>query len=96
MSASAQLFAFPLSRRRELVRKLAGQMLERSPVEAEKHLASELRRHRRLLTRKQLSEAAVEVQLRALQGAARAELRRLVMLPPLREICHRGKAPARD
>ena len=82
MAASAQLFAFPLSRRRELVRKLAAQMLNRSPVEAEKHLASELRRHRRVLARRQLSDAAIKTQLRALESVARSELWRLVMLPP--------------
>ena len=53
---ATRLLAFPLARRHALVKKLAGQLLDRSPLEAKKHLAFELSRHRRLLGRWQLSE----------------------------------------
>jgi hypothetical protein len=81
MAASAQLFAFPLSRRRELVRKLAAQMLNRSPSEAERHLTVELQRHRRVLQHRQLSKETIEAQLRGLESAVRTELWRVVMAP---------------
>jgi Family of unknown function (DUF6074) len=82
-ASRARMLAFPLNRRSALVRKLAAQMLSRSPAEAEAHLAFERRRHRRLLTRRQIPAAEIDVQIRALQAAVRAELWRLVMAPPL-------------
>jgi hypothetical protein len=78
---NARLLAFPLARRRDLVTKLAGQMLARSPTEAERHLLFELERHRRILARRQLSTDVIEAQLRSLEGAVRAELWRAVMTP---------------
>lgn len=72
---------FPLARRRLLVKKLAGQMLARSPAAAEGHLAFELQRHRRTLRNRQLSDEVIEGQMRALEAAVRAELLRVVMKP---------------
>jgi hypothetical protein len=71
--------AFPLARRYSLVKKLAGQMLARRPAEAERHLALELQRHRRVLRRRQLSNELIESQIHELQCAVRAELWRAVM-----------------
>ncbi len=77
----ARILPFPLSRRCNLVKKLAEQMLARSPKEAERHLAFELERHRRILGRRQLSEGAIEVAIRALAAAVRTELWLLIMTP---------------
>jgi hypothetical protein len=64
-----------------LVKKLAGQMLARPALEAERHLAFELERHRRILRRRQLSNEMFEAQVGELQGAVRGELWRAVMAP---------------
>jgi Family of unknown function (DUF6074) len=81
ISRSAHMLAFPLARRRDLVKKLAQQMLARSPTEAERHLSFELKRHRRILRRRQLSDGTIEAELRALGGAVRNELWKSVMAP---------------
>ena len=78
----ALVVAFPLGRRRALVKNLTKQMLDRSPVEAEKHLAFELSRHRRLLRRWQLSEPAINAQVEALRSAVRHALRLRMVSPP--------------
>ncbi len=81
MKRPSQVLAFPLDRRCKLVRKLAEQVLARSPSEAEKHLTFELQRHKRILSRRQLAEEIIERQLRALEGAVRAEIWHVVMAP---------------
>jgi hypothetical protein len=80
-SRRAPVLAFPLAGRRSLVERLAGQMLDRSPVEAQKHLSFELSRHRRLLAGRQVPAAAINDQLRALETTVRREVWRLTMLP---------------
>jgi Family of unknown function (DUF6074) len=80
--AGAVLLAFPLAKRHALVKKLAAQMLAREPSEAETHLGVELRRHGRVLLRRQFSKATVQTQLRSLERSVRAKLWQLVMLPP--------------
>jgi hypothetical protein len=57
-------------------------MLDRSSVEAEKHLTFELSRHSRLLTRWQLPAAAINAQLRAFEATVRREVWRQAMSPP--------------
>jgi hypothetical protein len=79
---SAHLLAFPLARRHSLVKKLAGQMLDRSPLDADKHLTLALGRHRRLLKQKQFPNAVIDAQLRAFEAAVRGELWQRVMLEP--------------
>jgi len=59
-SQKAVVLPFPLARRIGLVKKLASQMLERSPSEAEQHLALELSRHRRLIAGKGFAEPAIK------------------------------------
>jgi len=78
---------FPLDRRCLLIRNLAKQMIDRSPADAESHLEFELARHGRLLMRRQVSDAAIDAQLRALRNAVRRELKRRVIEP-------RGQRPA--
>jgi hypothetical protein len=80
-SRGAHLLAFPLASRRSLVERLAGQMLDRSPIEAQKHLSFELSRHRRLLTRRRVTAAAINDQLRALEATVRREVWRQAMSP---------------
>jgi Family of unknown function (DUF6074) len=77
----AILLAFPLARRRDLVKKLAEQMLARSPKEAERHLGFELERHRRILRRRQLADSTIEAELSAFRYVVRNELWRIVMAP---------------
>lgn len=79
MRGKPVIMPFPLARRLDLVSALARQMLARSPADAEKHLAFELRRHRAILGRRQLADAVIDGQLLGLEGAVRAELWRLVM-----------------
>jgi excisionase family DNA binding protein len=80
-SRGAPVLAFPLAGRRSLVERLAGQMLDRSSVEAQKHLSFELSRHRRLLARRQVPAVAIDDQLRALGTTVRCEVWGLAMLP---------------
>lgn len=77
-----QVLAFPLARRRDLVKKLAEQMLARPSKEAERHLGFELERHRRILRRRQLTDRVVNAELRAFEGAVRNELWRRVFASP--------------
>jgi Family of unknown function (DUF6074) len=79
---SFQVLAFPLARRRDLVKKLAEQMLARQPKEAERHLGFELERHRRVLRRRLFSNSTIEEELRAFRGVVLQELWRIVMAPP--------------
>lgn len=72
---------FPLGRRHSLVKRLAAQLLARAPREADRHLAFELRRHRRALRRRQVSEDIILAQLRSLEGAVRSELWHFVLTP---------------
>jgi hypothetical protein len=78
----ARILAFPLARRRDLLKKLAEQMLARSPKDAERHLSVELERHRRILRRRQLTDRVVHAELRAFEGAVRHELWHRVFTPP--------------
>jgi hypothetical protein len=77
----ARILAFPLARRRDLVKKLAEQILARPPKQAERHLGFELERHRRILRRRQLSERVIEAGLRAFESAVRKELWHRVFAP---------------
>jgi len=76
------VLAFPLDHRRKLVSSLAAQMLARSPADAEKHLAAQLRRQAAALARKQVPKGRARVQLARLEQAVRSELWRLVLAPP--------------
>jgi hypothetical protein len=79
--AGTDVLAFPLARRRNLVKKLAEQMLARSPREAERHLGFELERHRGILRRRQLADSTIEAELSTLRCVVRNELWRIVMAP---------------
>jgi hypothetical protein len=74
------ILPFPLRRRHLLVKRLARQMLARSPAQADGHLAFELRRQRRTLRDRQLSDEIIEAELSSLESAVRAELWRVVMM----------------
>jgi hypothetical protein len=78
---SADLIAFPIVRRRELIAKLAAQMLARPPDVAEKHLQVQVRRQGHALRRKQLPEDQVLRQMRAFEAAVRAALWRNILTP---------------
>jgi hypothetical protein len=76
------ILPFPPARRLGLVRKLAAQMLARAPNAAEAHLRQQLQYQYRVLRRKGIADDVARRELRALESAVRAELWRLVMMPP--------------
>jgi hypothetical protein len=78
----AKIVPFPLAQQRPLVVKLAAQMAAQIPARAEKTLNTELERRIDALHRQGLSDWAVERQIKALEAAIRAELWRIVLLPP--------------
>jgi uncharacterized protein DUF6074 len=61
---------------------LAARMAAEPAARAEKILRIELQRRIDALHRQGLSDAAVESQVRALEAAIRAELWRIVLMPP--------------
>jgi hypothetical protein len=69
-----QMIAFPLSRRRDFVERLAAQVAARPTDAGEFHLLRQLDRQRDVLARKGIPEKTIERELRALSGAVRAEL----------------------
>jgi Family of unknown function (DUF6074) len=79
----AKIVPFPLARQRPLVVKLADRMAAELPARAEKVLRTELHRRIDALHRRGFSDAAVEREVRALESAIRAELWRIVLMPPL-------------
>jgi hypothetical protein len=78
----AKLIPFPLAQQRPLVVKLAACMAAKVPARAEKMLNTELQRRIDALHRQGLSDSAVERQVKAFEAAIRAELWRIVILPP--------------
>jgi hypothetical protein len=79
----ARIIRFPLSRQRPLVMKLAQRMAVQGPARAEKTLRLEMDRRIDALHRQGLSDRTVELEICALESAIRAELWRLVLLPPV-------------
>jgi hypothetical protein len=78
----AKVVPFPLAHQRHLVVKLAARMAAEPPTPAEKLLRAELLRRIDALHRQGLSDSAVERDVRAFEAAIRAELWRIVLLPP--------------
>jgi hypothetical protein len=78
----AKIVPFPLAHQRPLVLKLAARMAAQIPARAEKTLNAELQRRIDALHRQGMSDSAVERQIKALEAAIRAELWRIVLLPP--------------
>jgi Family of unknown function (DUF6074) len=78
----AKLIPFPLALQRPLVVMLAARMAAQIPARAEKTLNAELQRRIDALHRQGFSDSAVERQVKAFEAAIRAELWRIVLLPP--------------
>jgi hypothetical protein len=78
---SAKIVPYPLARRRDLVAKIAAQVLARSPTLGEEHLQRQLRRQDRYLSSKGAAETAIKRELRALEAAVRTELWLIVLAP---------------
>jgi membrane carboxypeptidase/penicillin-binding protein PbpC len=78
----AKLIPFPLAHQRPLVAKLAARMAAQIPARAEKTLNAELQRRIDALHRQGLSDSTVERQVKAFEAAIRADLWRIVLLPP--------------
>jgi hypothetical protein len=77
----AELIPFPLGRRRDLVGKVAEQMLSRPLREAELHLREQMGRQIRAMQRKGFRDHVVEREVRSLEAAIRTELWHLVLRP---------------
>jgi hypothetical protein len=74
MPLRVQLLAFPLERRHAFVRRLAAQVLARTPTLGAKHFTLQLRRQAMSLTRKGFDAAVVKQQVDALAIAVLAEI----------------------
>ena len=77
----AQVLAFPLARRRDLIRRQASFYADQSPRAAETNLTRQLQVQADTLLRKGVSPEVVKAEVAALQGAIRAEVWRLVLAP---------------
>jgi|SRR6516162_9729377 hypothetical protein len=73
---------FPLSHRRPLVAGLAAQMVAREAADSEAYLKHQLQWWKGNLRRRGVDDRMIERELRALELAVRAQLWRLVLLPP--------------
>jgi hypothetical protein len=82
MKPPLRFLAFPLDRRRDLVRRLAEQMLARSAQDAERHLAHQLRRQANVLARKRLSDDTIQREITGLAAAVRREIWRIILCAP--------------
>jgi hypothetical protein len=79
--ASANMIAFPASRRVGEIRRLAKQMLELPPARAESHLFHQLRLKGDTMRRRGIGEREADRQLKMFEAGVRAELWRLVIKP---------------
>lgn len=77
----AEVIAFPLARRRDLVRRQATWFVDQSHDAAEANLARQLERQRDILTRKGADPVRLDQEIRELESAIRAEVWRLVLTP---------------
>lgn len=78
---SAKVIAFPLSRRRDLIRRQAVWFARQTARAAEANLFHHLQVQRDALLSKGVDAAEVEREARALEGEIRAEVWRLVITP---------------
>jgi hypothetical protein len=76
---TTRLLAFPLERRRALVRRLAAQVLARRAADGEQHLAAQLRRQATSMTRKGFNDDVVLRETTSLEAAVRAQMWRFVL-----------------
>jgi hypothetical protein len=70
----AEILAFPSTRRRGYVQKLAAQMCVNSPLAAERILRARLARHAETLARKGIRARSISSDVYAIETAARAEI----------------------
>jgi hypothetical protein len=75
---SAAIIPFPLGRRRALVRKQARLFAATEHRAAERNLAHQLELQRQVMRRRGIDERSATAEVAALEGAIRAEVRRLV------------------
>jgi Family of unknown function (DUF6074) len=76
------LLAFPLKHRHAFVRRLAAQVLARTPTLGAKHLTHQLRRQALSMARKGFGEDVVRREIASLEAAVRRELWRAVLGTP--------------
>ena len=81
MSEIAAVKPFPLKARRDLVVRIAAQVVARPSELAEQPLHQQLQRQVRVLARKHVSDVDVEREVRGLESAIRAEVWRQVLSP---------------
>ena len=78
---SAVIVPYPLSRRRDLVRRQAALVARSSPRAADNILAHALDTQRQALLRKGCDPAVADAEVAALEGAIRAEVWRVILSP---------------
>lgn len=76
---SAAIVPFPIAARKDLVRRIVEQMLDRDADTAEQHLRQHLACQERTLFKKQVPPDAVLRELKSLEAAVRAGLWRYVL-----------------
>jgi len=79
MSSPRNVLPFPLTRRHVFIRRLAAQVLARTPALGVKHFAHQLRRQAKSLRHKGFDEAVVEQQTTNLERAVRAQMWRFML-----------------
>ena len=77
----ANILAFPLPRRRDLIRRQAAWFVGQGHAAAEANLHRQLERQGEALRKRGVDPVQVAAEVRALSSAIRAEVRRLVMTP---------------
>lgn len=77
----AQVLPFPLTRRRDLIRRQARFYADQAPRAAEKNLAHQLKVQGEALIRKGVEPATAQDEVRSLELAIRAEVRGWPMSP---------------
>jgi hypothetical protein len=75
----ASVVPFPLTRRRDFIRRHVSRMALRPAAEAEKHLAYLLRVQVETMSRRGIAADLISAQIRALETAVRCELRRVTI-----------------
>ena len=77
---TARVVPFPLTRRRDFVRRHAARMAMLPEATAEKHLAHQLRVQADVMLRRGIDPALINVQVRSLETAIRCELWRVTIV----------------
>ena len=79
---SAEILAFPLTRRAAFIRRHAARMANLRESTAEKHLRTQLDLQAKTMRKRGIPAPEIELQIQSAEAAIRAELWRLVIMGP--------------